>query len=767
MSDAQLHRSDRNFAMSVTPLPPGTELLPYADGTRRFAIIESIKAGGFGITYRATDRALSIEVVIKELAFAENMYRDPASRVVRASTGKEADHTWQVERFAVEAQRIATLSHPNVIRVYVAWQENGTAYYAMDYVDGATELGRSDEGTPVISSWPSVEPPVVQLLDALQYVHGREVFHFDIKPSNVLVDPAGQVKLIDFGASRRGEDVLKTVSAAAFTMGYAPPELMDRETVKEAGPWSDLYSWGMLVYGMILPHPSEEGAEPVSPTLRLREAMAGKDPYGDAKSRLVAAGVPEGAAVAISSCLALPIEARPKSAADVHSIAASASSARQTTRIEPIPAEMLRQTGPQRPVAQPRWRSKRLAWVIASLVVILLVALAFILLDLAGTSDDSGKQKPTGTKVAAADGDVLEEELGDEEGTGEAVVTLEPEVRQPVSDEQDVTGEPPSDEDGPVATGGPEGEPEIPQPVADERNVPDGFVLIEAGTFMMGSPEDEPGRDDDEIQHEVTITQDFFLQIHEVTQGQWQSLMGNNPSDFSGCGINCPVERVNWYEAIAYANALSDAEGLEVCYDVLRPNGTLGGGCPSDARLCVGDFFYSSVRFLGVGCEGYRLPTEAEWEYAARAGTATALHTGPIEFQDDGLAPALDPVAWYGGNSGAHYSGAADCRAWIEGQDLPFSRCGSHPVGRKSANGWGLYDMLGNVAELCWDRHGAYPLEPVTDPTGIESGANRAGRGASWTHSPEHVRSASRFRPLPRNRDNSLGFRLARSAIEN
>ena len=171
------------------------------------------------------------------------------------------------------------------------------------------------------------------------------------------------------------------------------------------------------------------------------------------------------------------------------------------------------------------------------------------------------------------------------------------------------------------------------------------YVLIPAGSFMLGSPPSEPGRDDDEAQHTVTISRPFFIKTTEVTQDEWISVMGVGFSYFSSCGGNCPVESVSWLQAIAYLNRLSTAVRLQECY----PNG-------------------DGSAFIGLNCEGYRLPTEAEWEYAARAGTTTAYWAG-VEEKD------LAQVGWYLGNS----------------------RSVTHPVALNDANPWGLYDVHGNV----------------------------------------------------------------------
>ena len=238
------------------------------------------------------------------------------------------------------------------------------------------------------------------------------------------------------------------------------------------------------------------------------------------------------------------------------------------------------------------------------------------------------------------------------------------------------------------------------------------FVTIPAGSFTMGSPPNEPGRGSDESpQHVVTVSRAFLLQTTEVTQDEWISVMGSNPSRFSSCG-GCPVENVSWLDAVAYLNRLSQREGLpEVCY----PNGDGSG-------------------FVGVSCAGYRLPTEAEWAYATRTGTTTAYWSGDSESD-------LARVGWYRGNAGL----------------------APHPVGLKPPNAWGLYDVHGNVWEWVHDWYGEYGSGSVTDPTGPATGSSRAYRGGSWTFDAQDCRSAARYWGRPDYHGNDLGFRAARS----
>ena len=238
------------------------------------------------------------------------------------------------------------------------------------------------------------------------------------------------------------------------------------------------------------------------------------------------------------------------------------------------------------------------------------------------------------------------------------------------------------------------------------RPVPDGFVWIPGGTFMMGSPEDEPGHEDKESpQHKVTVS-GFYMGKYQVTQKEYQTVMGHNPSQFKV--DNLPVENVNWYDAIEYCNKRSLKEGLTPAYTGNGDNIT-----------------------WNRNAKGYRLPTEAEWEYACRAGTTTAYNTG---------ANISDNMGWYSDNSGVK----------------------PHPVGQKPANAWGLYDMHGNVWEWCWDWYKSYSTEAQNDPVGAVTGSYRVERGGCWSNPGANLRSAYRINGSPYSRYGSSGFRLVR-----
>lgn len=252
-----------------------------------------------------------------------------------------------------------------------------------------------------------------------------------------------------------------------------------------------------------------------------------------------------------------------------------------------------------------------------------------------------------------------------------------------------------------------------------------GLVTVPAGTFTMGSSFEESTRWSadgasfvDEGAHEVTLSRPFLLMDREVTQEQWLALMGANPSEHIGCD-RCPVENVSWLDAIDYANALSTATGLEPCY--VREGDTVD----------VTAFDHNPYL-----CEGFRLPTEAEWEYAYRAGTSTAWHCGDDE-------ACVDAISWYSDNA--------------------LGR--THAVGSKAANSWALYDMAGNVFEWVWDRYEMHLSGPVTDPLG-EGSFMRVARGGSFLGLTRDVRAARRGARAPDLTTVDHGFRIARSILE-
>jgi len=250
--------------------------------------------------------------------------------------------------------------------------------------------------------------------------------------------------------------------------------------------------------------------------------------------------------------------------------------------------------------------------------------------------------------------------------------------------------------------------PEAPAVLPSKPDIPADLVLVNGGSFMFGSPNDETGRSSDEFQHRVTLDS-FYLGKYEVTQGEYEALMGYNPSKNKGTSQN-PVDSVTWFNAVEYCNRRSLQEGLKPVY-------TISGKNVSWDKTA----------------DGYRLPTEAEWEFACRAGTVTRYNTGDT---------ITDTSAAFGAR-------------------LPL------PVGSFSPNALGLFDMHGNAGEWCWDWYGDYASRSETNPSGPATGSRKVQRGGTWKDSAAGLRLAKRVSANPSNSADSVGFRVCRSITKN
>jgi formylglycine-generating enzyme required for sulfatase activity len=249
------------------------------------------------------------------------------------------------------------------------------------------------------------------------------------------------------------------------------------------------------------------------------------------------------------------------------------------------------------------------------------------------------------------------------------------------------------------------------------------FVRIAPGEFMMGSPDSEKGRFPNETQHKVTLTHGFMMAVTTVTQGQWKAVMGTTVAEqrdkvgaqaiLVGQGDALPMYYASWDEAVDFCKKLSQTEGKH-----------------------------------------YRLATEAEWEYACRAGAQGRY----------GGSGNLDEMGWFGDNSGDRHFDSNDFwkkdAAHYDQRVVTEYHCRPHPVGEKKPNAWGLYDMHGNVWEWCNDFHGDYPASGVFDPAGPQQGTARVLRGGAWNVRPDFCRSAFRHKHGPDSRNYYIGFRV-------
>ncbi len=246
------------------------------------------------------------------------------------------------------------------------------------------------------------------------------------------------------------------------------------------------------------------------------------------------------------------------------------------------------------------------------------------------------------------------------------------------------------------------------------------LVVIPRGTFAMGSGATEPFHRPEENLHTVRLSRALLVGRHEVDVESWKLVLGEDPSQFRDGPRRRPVESVTWREAIDFCNALSAREGLERAYEI------------EDGE----------VRLVGLGIDGYRLPTEAEWEYLCRAGTSTLFWLG-------------DSLPWEACNY--------DSRKPLPGGESVASEGRPVAVGSYGANPWGLYDVHGNVAEWCWDGFDPRYSTVVKDPTGPAQAEERVFRGGSWFNSAAFCRSAQRHKLTPHLRRDFVGFRVVRT----
>ena len=573
---------------SLGSAPPRSSVPPKTSVSSigSYDLLELIGEGGMGSVYRGRHRAATM---------AARQGGDVAVKLVHAHLLAKGDIS---ERFRREAEALALLDHPNIVKVHDVVEESGRTAIVMEWVPGrplSAVIGKETGPIP----WERAQDLVGQLLSAVSHAHSRGVVHRDLKPENIVITAGGGVKLLDFGIARLGESRGRTKTGTGMgTVDYmAPEQFLDAKGVDSR---ADVYALGLTLY----------------------EMLAGRLPWGAADSEFeVMSRKKEGR-------IPPPTEFYPSIPPWVVSGVMAA--------IRPSPLE----------------RTQSVAALGASLWGEGVSAKGDVAVE------PALNVRPAATKIAPAP------------PTSRLLLLLAGAV---------------------VLAGGgalvvaAEEKPDFASPTLGTMK------WIPAGTFLMGSPTTQADRDDDEAQHQVTLTKGYWMMEHEVTQGEWKAVMGSNPSFFSKCGPECPVELVSWDDAVAFAEKASVRDG-----------------------------------------ETYRLPTEAEWERAARGVREGEMYAGGND---------LAAVGWTSENSGDT----------------------THAVCQKQGNGYGLCDMSGNVWEWTSDGYDkAYP-GATTDPVGAPSGSDRVFRGGSWGNGPASARVANRNWYPPDLRGYNLGVRLVRS----
>ena len=603
----------------------------------KYRIERVLGQGGFGITYLATLVLSNRQVAIKELFIGvrgQAINDRRGNQVVVTNSANQQSFNQQKAKFKKEALRLANLNHPNLVKVHEFFEENGTAYYVMDYIEGEslrTKLNR--EG---VLSEDLVLKYLQQLLPALETAHKQNIWHLDIKPENIMVDRYGHVYLIDFGASKHIEQnsTLTTSLALAYTKGYCPPELADLtyesdlvQALKEIGPWTDIYALGATMYNLLT-----DSIPPSSNRL-----------YKDGRNAFTFPSQISSSTQDLIVWMMKPDkENRPQSILGIQRMQKQIQEENEKTVVvenntkAKINNSFTKKSSFTMGKTSTPHNKSIIGWILGAVVVFV----GFLLLY-------NDKDRPQ----------------DESQNLGYSISS-----------------------DGTIQFN-----------ISDDIHF--NMKYVKAGTFNMGAtPEITQFDKDERPVHEVTLSNDFYIGETEVTQALWTKIMGNNPSSpYNKKGDNLPVNSVSWNDCQNFLKKLNSITGYT-----------------------------------------FRLPTEAEWEYAARGGNQSKkyMYSGSNNWGN---------VAWCDDNT----------------QDTPGSL---QKVKTLSPNELGIYDMSGNVSEWCQDRYGLYSSEKLTDPTGPASGDRRICRGGDIGLMPKGCTVSCRgYRLYPNERYSLVGIRLAAS----
>ena len=586
----------------------------------KYRIESTLGQGGFGITYVAVQVALNRRVSVKEFFMKDFCDRDADTSHVTLGTSGSAETVSRFrEKFIKEARMIASFDHLGIVRVLDVFEENGTAYYVMDYIPGGSLSDKVKQGGPLPES--QAGEYIRQVSDALAYIHAKNTVHLDVKPSNILLNAKGNAVLIDFGISKHYDESGSQTSSTpvGLSKGYTPLEQGRDGDVSQFRPSTDIYALGATLYYLVT------GKVPLEASVVYEEGL-------DRPS-----GISDRIWNTIQNSMRPRRKDRPQCVADFLTFLNEGILRNEPVRDEETEVSVIPEPIPQ-PVSEPKSVIKpRPLWPYVASIMGLFVCIGLGIL-LARNCKGKNVKEPFLTDS----------------------IPLQ---------SQNVT-------------------PTIQTFTA--KGVSFNMVLVDGGTFTMGATS-EQGSDaanDEKPAHQVTLST-YHIGETEVTQELWQAVMGSNPSKFKGSKL--PVENVSWDDCQTFITKLNRLTG-----------------------------------------KTFRLPTEAEWEFAARGGNQSKgyKYSGSNTIGD---------VAWYDSNSGSK----------------------THDVGTKAPNELGIYDMSGNVWEWCQDRYGSYSSSSQTNPAGPSLGSIRVPRGGSWGDYARFCRVSIRSYVTPVNRSRGLGLRLA------
>lgn len=701
-----------------------TECMKLSDGTTlqrgKYRIERFLGQGGFGITYLAYQPKLKRRVVIKEFFIKDFCSRDSnTSQVTVSSEGGRQTVDHFREKFIREAQTIAGLEHPHIIPIYDVFEENGTAYYVMKYLSGGSLSDKLKERLPSPLTEREVLRYLRQVADALAYVHARNKMHLDVKPGNIMLSEKDEAVLIDFGLVKQydeeGNQMSRSSTIGGYTPRFSPMEQMQNGGALEFLPATDIYALGATFYNLLVGQYPPEAAD-------VNEY--GLPPLPKHISPVVA--------VAIEKAMQPKRKDRPQTVAEfLQLLEKKPDSTNGKTKVREekkkpevnvkpkkeekkkedgvIDVEIVEEFPPkqetEKPVnpEQPSVKKPLLRLSNFWIGVLLIPVLAAI-----GLWSESLLFDEYVNLWQPSDGGFL------------------PFLLWPFLLAACLYGRSYIRRKQPrfwgrlglffrllfilvlIAVGGclwrytylnnwREVSPivlheRVAEPVEKETVTVNGFdfkmVKVKGSTFQMGATTEQSGNGSEKLVHRVTLS-NYAISETEVTQGLWKAVMGSNPSKFKG--NNKPVESVSWNE----------------CQEFIRQLNSLTG-------------------------RRFRLPTEAEWEFAARGGRNSV---------------------------GFRYAGGDDLRkVGIYSESVGDE---TYPVKSKMPNELGLYDMSGNVQEWCADYYGEYPPYRQTNPTGPSFGSSRVVRGGHWKYYGGSCQISERYSLDASYSDSHTGFRLA------
>ena len=599
----------------------------------KYKILKQLGQGGFGITYLAENTMLDGKVAIKEFFFKEYCNRDEETSHVTIPTDGNREIVERFKaKFIKEARTIFKLNHPNIVRIFDIFEENGTAYYVMDYIEGESlnEMVKRRGAIPEAEAIGYIK----EVGSALTYIHGKNINHLDIKPGNLMKRrDNNKIQVIDFGVAKQYDAATSegtTTTPVGISHGYSPSEQYQQNGVQTFSPQSDVYALAATLFKLLT------GNTPP-------EAIVLQD-EGLPKEELRMKGVSETVVSAIEAAMQTRTKRTQSVAEFIKNLDANDDEATELTEeTRKAEEEKRREEAEAKCRAEEKAAAERQAREEAE-----------------RKREEENKARRSKLKKIILWAVV-------------AVVGVGVLMNIPPSPTLGTSSYTPNIQEFTV------------------NGVSFQMVEVRGGTFTMGATSEQGDANDDEKPtHEVTLS-DYYIGKTEVTQALWEAVMGNNPSYFQGKSL--PVENISW----------------------------------NDCKTFI-------VKLNALTGKTFRMPTEAEWEYAARGGSKSRGY----KYSGSGN---IDEVAWHKDNSEEK----------------------THEVGTKRPNELGLYDMSGNVWEWCNDWYGDYSSASQTNPKGPDSGANRIGRGGGWWYYARGCRCSIRGDFGPDYRNEFLGLRLCLS----